>query len=538
MVECKKLIPVVLATVAVAMAQFDAPIDPYSLANTPIKQQNRTLSSYKNYNALTRSGMAIGLIDVNEHLVSFDLGVSGQKLASGDSLLLKNIAVQAPRFTVGRPGRVAFTGYYGIVPLTSKSSPEVTLTMPQHRFGGALAIQEEHGNFRFAMNLDGFGGKSMYEETGDSGRAILGADNLGISFGTAPHKLFSMDVGVFASGYIDTLFGTQTHNVDGQEKMIRQERIANIELPRISTHIRIGDTLVPVLSNFDFSYGKKHFVYANRASNAQNAGNEFGMDLTDSEWPNLDPIVTDSIRWSLANSFYFVPVKQKLEINPSFDLGFMHDRNKRMNPSEDNHPMSYDGERSGYKWETTSFRFGLGLDFLLANCVDYWTEFGHSNLKLDLTGEEISKLGENHEEKFNRFATGAELAFHDIPNMKFPSSGELFFDLSFMSLNESAMFQNYYGTAQYRHFTDITTTTQAWRYMPWVTIKERVKTTDFTLGLRGTVKDQLLEMGGRIHFLKQTHSNEIGSQPILNGPKFDLMFTYNLTEKAFKERVK
>ncbi len=536
MIKSKKLYSSLLVTVTATLAQFNSPVDPLSLANTEENQQNRTISSNKTYNALSRAGMPVGLIDIHNKLVSFEMGICGQKVAtSDDSTVIKDVALTLPRFTVGAPGRVAFTGNYGIIPMRMLSGDSLTLYMPQHRFGIALAAQAPDGVFRVGFNLDGFGGKSAYEERQDSGRAILGAENIGLSFGTAPHKYFSMDLGVYTSGYIDTLFGTKTEKKDGEEKMIRQERIAEIELPRVTTNIRVGDTSAVNMGTLDFTYGKKHFVYAVRNGlKSMPAVND-----EDPQLPNLDPIITDSIRWNFVDRLHFIPVEEKVEVNPSFSFGYMHNRYKRMNPGKDNQPMDYNGEDTDKRWETSSFRFGFGLDLLFANCIDYWNEYDRSNMKLNLTGKKLAEMADFTEKKkdFNRYATGAELAFHNIPPMNFPESGELFFNLSFQTLQESGLYDGY-GTAQYKHLEMIGTDTQIERYTPWVGIQEMVTTNDFTIGMRGSFNYQLFELGGRIHFLKQTTTNPDKSDPVLNGPKYGFRFVYNLTEKARVNRVK
>lgn len=537
MVNSKKALVGLALCATAALAQFNAPENPVSMKNTEMQKQNRTLTHEMNYNSLTHAGMSIGAMESQAFPATIGLTFESQNFAtSNDSSMLKNSSFFIPSITVGNPEHVAFSIYYGVTPLSShgflndKSTlkDSLTLTLPMHRFGLSIATQTEDKTFRFAFNGDAFGGKSDYDETSDSGRAILGVEEVGFSMGSAPHELFSFDIGGYASGFMDSLFGTTMVN----DAQIQQERMAELVLPRIKLSMNFGDTAYPVQSSFVHTYAKKNFVYATR--------NIDGPVFKDSVI-NHDAIVTDSISWHWKNRVHLDAVENKFQVNPGFELGYMHNRNKLMNPGADNHPLDYSDEHTGYKWETSSFRFGFGLDFLVFNFFDYWVEYGHSNMKLEMPGDSIALGAKEWEastgmkvedQKYNRFATGMEMGIHNIPNINFSETGELFFNLSFMTQEESGIDRSFYGSKQYEHFNAIAPETQDWRYTPYAGILHRVKTNDFTLGLRGTFMNRSMEALGRVHFVNQTHSFGEGTTDLkLKGPRFQLSFIYNLVDK-------
>lgn len=543
MVKSKKALMGLALCATAALAQFNAPENPVSQKNTEMQKQNRTLTHEMNYNSLTHSGMAVGVLETQASPATIGLTFESQNLATdNDSSEIKNTSFFIPSVTVGTPEHVAFSIYYGITPLSAYGLPNdysthkdsLTLTLPMNRFGLSIATQNEDKTFRFAFNADAFGGKSDYDETSDSGRAILGVEEVGFSMGSAPHELFSFDIGGYASGFMDSLFGT---TLIGEEQ-IQQERMAELVLPRIELSMNFGDTAYPVQSSFAHTYAKKHFVYA--TADREHVI-ETGVIGPGDTVVNHDPIVTDSIGWNWKTRVHLDAVEEKFQVNPSFELGFMHNRNKRMNPGADNHPLDYNDENIGHKWETSSFRFGFGLDFLVFNFFDYWVEYGHSNMKLDNIGDSLAQDVEKWEDstglkvedqKFNRFATGMEMGIHKIPNINFSETGELFFSLSFLTQQESGIDRSYYGSKQYEHFNAIAPQTQDWRYAPHEGLTHRVKTNDFTLGLRGTFMNRSMEALGRVHFLNQTHSFGEGIDDIkLSGPRFQLSFIYNLVEK-------
>ncbi len=531
MIPSKKILLAVALLVGTASAQFEAnsSVQPLPHQNSEMAQQNRTITSEATYNSLDHGGMAAGMLSKPMYPVMLNFGFAGQGLASeGDSVKGSNGLFSLPVVTIGTPEQIAFRAYYGLTPLkfTNEPNDSTTLSMPFHRLGINFASQREDKVFRFGLNFDMFVGKVGYEETSDSGRAVLGAEKIGFTFGSTPHELISFDLGISASGYIDSLFGTEK---DAEGEMYRQERIAEIVLPNAELAVNFGSPEYPVLSSFSFNYARKNYVYAVRNGGLWAYG--ISNEPEENQPPNADPIVTDSIGWNWKNRIHIEAVPEKLKVNPSFELGYWHNRYKRMRPGADNHPFSskYKGEATGYRWETSSFKFGFGLDFELFNFVDYWIEYGHANVKLDMTGDaDIYKTHENKEDGFNRFATGFELGFHNIPSIGYSESGELFFSASFLHLQETGLNNSYYGSSQYEHFNEITTDTQAWKYTPWNGIEHRVRTNDFTLGLRATFSNNTIETVARIHFLDQIH---FGTMDDLTGNRFQFDIIYNLTEK-------
>jgi len=523
MVQKNKILLAVTLLVGTAIAQFgpNTTVNPLPHQNSGMAQQNRTITSGKTYNSLDHGGMAAGMMTTQQYPLTLNFGFGGQGLASeDDSLKISNGLFTLPMITVGTPEKVALRTYYGITPLVEvdKGKDSLTLAIPLHRVGAYLAAQSDKKLFRFGFNFDMFMGRVGYEETSDSGRVVLGADKIGISFGSSPHELISFDLGISTSGYIDSLYGTHSDTITNVKS--KQERMAELVLPNAELAFNFGSVDYPVLSSFSINAARKNFVYANRDN---------GVTI------NADPIVADSVGWDWRNRIHIDIVPEKFKVNPSFELGYWHNRQKVMIPGEDNFPLSsnYDGEKAGYRWETSSFKFGFGLDFELFQFADYWVEYGRSNVKLDLTGEVYSNTTsgmahDNAEEEFNRFATGTEIGFHNIPALGYSETGELFFTASFLHLQETGLNRSYYGSSQYEHFNELTTNTQNWKYTPWDGIKHRVRTNDIALGLRAAFMNNSIEAAAQVHFIDQMHG---GMGPDLTGKRFQFSVVYNLSEK-------
>ena len=504
------------ALVATSFAQFKDYVAPISINETEEVQQNRTISSPKNYNTLRTSGMKVGHLEEIDAPFTFIMGLRSEKLVDeSDSTGKKGMTFSVPTFIVGTPNKAALAVYYRVSPLTEIIQKDLrTLSLPLHQFGFSFADQNIEKTFRFGINLDGYAGSSDYEETSDSGRYTIGADEVGLSFGSKPTPIFGFDIGVYAKGGIDTLFGTHKYNVSGTQKQIVQERMAIINVPIIKMAMNLGDSTFPVLSSFGYTYGKEHFVYATKSPS--------------SSVNNRDAIIKDSTGWYL-NTLGQIPVVDgKLTINPSVDFGFWHNRHKLMTAGEKNHPYKYDGENTGWKWETKSFRYGFGLNFSIFEFTDYWTEFGFSKIDIMYKGSNYNNKPDTSDD-FSRFATGLEFAIHKIPGISYSESGKLYFSLSFQSLYESTINNTYYGSDRYKHLNDLTTNTQLWRYAnnaAYNGLSNRVKTTDFTLGLRGSFMDNTFETIGRVHFVNQSFSDT--TMVDLSVPRFQFDFVYNM----------
>ncbi|MCP4294137.1 MAG: hypothetical protein GY786_00845, partial [Proteobacteria bacterium] len=177
----------------------------------------------------------------------------------------------------------------------------------------------------------------------------------------------------------------------------------------------------------------------------------------------------------------------------------------RMIPGGDNYQKTYKGERDGWRWEAKDFTFGFGVDAKIIRSIEYWLEFSHNNLTLDLLGSNYDQ-DDDQKEGFNRFATGAEVSILEIPYLYYRGDHNLWFSLSFLTHQESGIYKSYYGNYQYEHLRNITTGVEEWRYDPATNIDHRIKTNDFTIGLRGSFADKKLETGLRIHFVNQEHS--------------------------------
>jgi len=450
-------------------------VQPLPFQNSESAQQNRTITEQDNYNALDHAGMGIGLVDINDKEFSVEISGLTQSLEHDTGTIVKkNTGFSLPSLIVGNPGKFAFAFNYGVTPLYKTISEGVNLRLPLHRTGLHIASHADSSNFRFAFDFDMFVGKSTYKENpGNSSRTVIGIDKVGISFGGQPEPMFTFDIGLAGNGFVDTLAGGG------------KERFSSIMFPHIELSVDVGDTsLFPLLSSFSYDYARDDFVYV------------LGGDR--------DPIVTDSINWHLQNRFQFEPIAQKLAIAPSIAFGYWHNRHKLMKPSGDNYPKVYKGERDGYRWETKNFTFGFGFDAEFFKCTEYWLEFSHDNLTLDLLGSNYNQ-DDDQKEGFNRFATGAEVSIFDIPALNYTGEHKLWFSLSFLTQEESGIYRSYYGNNQYEHLRDVKMTVELWRYKPEDNIDHRIKTNDFTIGVRGEFADEKLETGLRIHFVNQEH---------------------------------
>ncbi len=521
-----------LCLASLALAQFSEPVNPsIPRENSNEVQQNRTLTSNNNYNSLSHANMGVGILEKQWSPFSLNIDFQSQKISSEkDSSMLHNYSFMLPSMIAGTPEQIAFSAYYGVTPLFEKVTDSLTLEMPLHHMGIGIATQNENKTFRFGFNGDLFLGKSMYEETQDSGRTVLGIENLSLSFGSSPSELISFDLGVFASGEFDSLSNVNdiAEGVPNKKEFFTE---VVFPVPGINLGVNLGDSAFPVQSSFAYTYAPKNFSYA-----TQRHGN-----TPNGEVKHHDKLKTDSISWNLKTRVLIEPKRRVLKVNPSVELGYMHNRHKRMLYGDDNVklPWQNGGEHDGHRWETSSFSFGFGVDVQLYRFLDYWVEYGHSNMNLELTGDSLKIDNNNetdfdsHKENFHRIATGFEFALHHLPNINYSRSGELFFDASFMHLQESGIYKTYYGSKQFEQFNDIDTETQLWKYSPWETITDRVRTNDVSLGIRSTFANKSVEVAGRVHFVDQKQNNPDIRD--MSGPHFEFGVTYNLVDnKIYK----
>lgn len=483
--KCRKgaVILLIVALLSQVMAkEFYQLRENSSLTAKKSANHHRLFTEKHNYNSFNHAGLQSGKLDIERF--PFTASLSGRLYSSdNDTIVCKNKNFLLPTFDLGTPYSKVFSGYYHLQP---KSIQGDTLKIVDHHFGLAFATQTDDKTFRFGFDFGGAAGNESYKLESDAKRIYRSLDNFEIMMGSKPSDFVTLSIAGGADAVFDSL------NFDDLS-----DRFFEITLPRITFATDLGDSTVPYRSSFAFTYGRKNFVYS-----TTNPGS-MKTDDGDKEL-NADPVISDSTNWHWMN-MWDIDVADDFQIHPAFDLGFMHNRHKRMHAGSKNHPFAYDGEADGYSWEEKSFVWGLGTSFRIVQFIDLFTEFSRNSLTLDLTGENMTDSVRDND-GYNRLMTGFSLGFHDIDGVDF-SGNKLFLDFSFLLLNENGLYNQYYGKEHFDNIHKAQTLSQSFRYLPTLTYNNEFKTNRIAFGIRGIFKKGQVETDLNVAFLNQTASS-------------------------------
>lgn len=483
-------------------AQFAEYQNPNIYSAAKLGTAHRTITDDIQYNGFYYGNLKLGQIDLNRNIFSGTLGLR-RVAEESDTVNLSSNNFLLPSLIMGTPDEIFFRTYYSLAPVY-KDMPTYKTTSNIHRFTVDFGTQNEDKTFRFGFNIDGFGG--IEKEVGtDDQRWLLGANDVGITFGSKPIDMLTLYFAAHASGFIDTLNSNRDRT--GSEKV--QDRFSELEIPRLTFAADVNSEDFPYRSSFNFGYSRKHYVYTSEDNSdwpnfhaiAQGNRNVLAGSVYDA-----DPIVTDSIRFDWQNKGD-IAVSDLISLHPALKIGYLHTYSKRMLPGGANHPMDYDDEHIGYTWETGSFNFGIGGSFNFNKFLDYWVEYGRANQKLDLTGDSLANKTAIDNDGYNRFSTGLSFSLHNLPSINYLSgTAKLFFDLSFMVLQENLIYGSYYENENIRPLSRPVTHTELYRYQPWNEYKKEVQTNEFKMGVRALFMNNALETAFNIGFLGRNFS--------------------------------
>jgi opacity protein-like surface antigen len=233
--------------------------------------------------------------------------------------------------------------------------------------------------------------------------------------------------------------------------------------------------------------------------------NKYSLSGKNHFW-DADPIVTDSIGWEWNNLFDLV-AQDIVHFQPAVVLGYWHDRNKRMKPGNNNHPMNYDDEKIGFTWETSSFHFGAGTSLAAKDYVKFWLEYKMSTLRSTPTGDSLSNKYENVSKRYNRFGLGFTTNLNSYPAFRMPQSTLLYITCGFLFMQENPLLSTYRGD----HFTliyPIHLNTKLFRYNPWESMKHDLKTTVTSIGLGLSLLDKMFNIQTNFGIIRQQYTTE------------------------------
>jgi len=325
----------------------------------------------------------------------------------------------------------------------------------------------------------------------------MGLDDIGICVGSQIGEVVNLGVYAHASFLLDTL-------VNSNENVVLQERYASVKLPQIDV---TGDINIPNIKDklsLSFTYAKKHFVYTEKTDNSALI-NTFhtiaGYNGTDNQW-DADPVVNDSIAFNLQNRTS-IGLNDNVGLIPSVALGYLQNNVARMKPGNDNHPLSYNGENSGYDWKTGSFRLGIGSTVTLFSMADLWLEYSFSTLNLTLGDNYADSLNDSKSKYMNRFGIGSKLNFARIPAFNISKSTDLALTIGYLSEQRNDLVSSYRDDA-FGYVQPIAVNTQLYRYTPWKQFRETISSSGIQTGLHTSFKDETIVTD--LYFIYATES--------------------------------
>lgn len=445
-------------------------------------KQHITLSSSftdsSNYNSYDFAGNPLGKLESDTNLMQLNAGYrfySSSVNGPGDSTG-KYSGFVLPAISL-RPSQ----NFLLSLNYSNNSIKSDSLTLPLHQFGLMILSQTTKKVFRSGFVAQGFIGKEKLEN-GDNNRSIIGLQDVGFCIGSQITPVVNLGVYAHASFLLDTLFNSK-------ENVLLQERYASVKLPQIDV---TGDINIPKIkdkASFSFTFAKEHFVYTEKTDNVSRlyTFRTIASDNSAEKLWDADPIKNDSIAFGLQNMISF-SLNDNANLTPSIDFGYMQNKSARMKPGNDNHPFSYNGERSGYDWKTGSLRFGIGSNIELFSLTNTWLEYSFTKANLTLGDEYPDSLKDSKSKNLNRFGIGSNLNFARIPALGINKSTDLTLTIGYLFEQRNELMSS--GMKDiFNYVQPVDVNTQLHRYTPWIPFRETISSSGIQSGIHASFKD-------------------------------------------------
>jgi len=505
------------------------------------------------YNTWDHARIPLGLFESQEAMTTLNLGyrrIKWKNAANFDSTRIFN-GIIAPTIRVGAPGKIFLELNYSINPLSVIDSidddPEDReATMPLSRFGLTLIGQVDDGRFQIGMCGQGYYGKEGWNENSNE-RILMGGEHVGLFLGFKLHDAVSLSAAGYSSGYVDTLEIVDKFVSDTLNLAKARERFSWFQLPEVVVALDIGMKDMPYRSNMSFTYSHNNFVYSGKVINDlemfypyyKYPGETNDTALSEfNEGGDIDPIVSDSLAWHMQH-LWKLEVNDILRFDPAVQLGYWHSRYKHMEPNGDNYPVNYDGERPGWEWDTKSFRFGIGGTWWMQEITKIWIEYSYSNLKLNVTGDNLSYFKDKvpRTGAYSRLGVGFTTNFDEIPRLGMPESAGLYFTFGFLFLQENdltspfrskpfhRMYPMYSNNHSFPYYSLEDVNVELNRYQPWEVIKHRLNTMHISFGIGASFIDNAFETALHFGILNQRYTTDPKDE--YKGFEFGIDLIYN-----------
>ncbi len=475
------------------------------------------------YNTWDHARIPLGIFEKQKAVTTLNFGYRRVKFTdinNMDSTRIFN-GILAPYIRVGQPGVVFLDMFYTINPTEINDDGEYP-NMPLHRFGLSIMGQIEDGRFQVGICGQGYYGREEWSENGNK-RILMGGDEVGLFIGFKLHEAVLLNVFGHAAGYVDTLFLEE-------DQELPQERFSWLQLPEINIALDIGMDDLPYRANMSYTYSHNNFVYTQKPfifniENTQHPITEYN------EGADADPIVSDSIAWHMQH-LWNIRINDILRFDPAVQLGYWHSRYKHMKPNGDNYPINYDGDQSGYEWDTKSFRFGIGSSWWMKEITTIWLEYSFNTLTLDVTGDKLSAYKDEVPDTkgYSRFGVGFTTNFNEIPALGMPDAAGLYFTFGFLFMKDNDLTSPYRSQAfkhMYPMFNNSASdlNVELNRYRPWEVIKNQLTTTNISFCIGATFLDNAFETALHFGILRQQYT--AGRDEEYKGFEFGLDLIYN-----------
>jgi hypothetical protein len=504
-------------------AQEQEPNIPTNYSAQHYLSLSSTFTDSARYNSYDFAGNPLGKLDSDTNLVALQTGYRFLHLtrnAPVDSSYNFNGFV-IPVITLRPSPSVLLSFNYSLNSIESDS-----LSMPVHQFGFMMLSQANKGIFKGGIAGQGFIGTEKQSDGSDT-RTLMGIKDMGICIGSSVSPFVNLGLFAHAAFLLDTL-SSSTNNVSPL-----QERFASVQLPQIDVTADINLPKASERAGISYTYAKRHFVLTQK-SESDSAMRTFhdiaGDNGDDHEW-DADPIVNDSMAFALQN-MWKINFENNMALMPSFAIGYMRNQFKRMKPSKDNQPLSYDGQKDGYEWQTRSFRFGVGTKVQIFDLSTVWVEFSRSSLNLSLDGEKFAdSLKDSKSKGFYRLGLGTQFNFARIPGLNISKSTDIALSVGYLYDEQNDLISSYRGET-FSNVLPMAVNTQLSRYTPWKQFREKISSSGIHTGLHTSFKDQTFMTDLYFVFFNQsiTGENPRKGKEIETG----LDFTYNLKARSQK----
>jgi hypothetical protein len=509
----------------------------YQLCNAQVQESNiptnysakhylslsSTFTDSSRYNSYEFAGNPLGKLDSDTNLVALQTGyrfLHSTRNAPVDSTSQFNGFV-LPVITLRPSSYVLFSFNYSLNSIKSDN-----LSMPLHNFGFTMLSQANKGVFKGGITGQGFIGTEKQSDGSDT-RTLMGFKDMGICIGSNVGPFVNLGLFAHAAFLLDTL----SHLTDNSSPL--QERFASVELPQIDVTADVNIPNASERAGMSYTYAKKHFVLTEKSgsnSEIQTFHDIAGDNGDDHQW-DADPIVNDSMAFALQN-MWKINFENNMALIPSIAIGYMRNQFKRMKPGTNNHPLSYDGQKNGYEWQTRSFRFGVGTKVQIFDLSAVWVEFSRSSLSLSLDGEKYAdSLKDSKSKGFYRLGLGTQFNFARIPGFNINKSTDIALTVGYLYDEQNDLISSYRGET-FSHIHSMAVNTQLMRYTPWKQFREKISSSGIQTGLHTSFKDEEFITDLYFVFFDQsiTGDNPRKGNEIETG----LDFTYNFKARSRK----